>query len=69
MEPLPDRDDADPGQFDNYVGSEVLLPYGDQIKSGKVVGRKRAADGSVKGNANTNPILDTTTYRVEFPDG
>eukprot|EP00978_Attheya_sp_CCMP212_P046293 scaffold382524_cov28-Attheya_sp.AAC.1 len=39
------------------------------MKSGKVVGRKRAADGSVKGNANTNPILDTRTYRVEFPDG
>eukprot|EP00978_Attheya_sp_CCMP212_P031244 scaffold117437_cov27-Attheya_sp.AAC.2 len=40
------------------------------MKSGKVVDQKRAADGALKGNANTNPIvLNTRTYRVEFPDG
>lgn len=35
----------------------------------KVRGRKRQLDGSVVGKANANPILDTRTYEVEFPDG
>jgi hypothetical protein len=37
--------------------------------SGKVRGRKRMADGSLIGKSNTNPILDTRTFEVEFPDG
>ena len=67
--PMPDRDDDDPEVFDNYLGAEVALSRGDVISTGKVVGRKRELDGSVKGKANRNPILDTRTYRVEFPDG
>ena len=39
------------------------------METGKVVGCKRGPDGEVRGNANTNPILDTQTYDVEFPDG
>ena len=35
----------------------------------KVIGRKLMSDGSVSGKANSNPILDTRTYKVEFPDG
>ena len=31
--------------------------------------RKRDADGNVVGKANSNPILDTRTYDVEFEDG
>ena len=34
-----------------------------------VIGCKRAADSSLCGVANDNPILDTRTYQVEFPDG
>jgi hypothetical protein len=69
MDPLPDRDDADPEIFDNYVGSEVLLPHRDKRVSGRVKSQKRQADGTAKGKANMNPILNTRTYRVEFPDG
>eukprot|EP00978_Attheya_sp_CCMP212_P018513 scaffold50708_cov25-Attheya_sp.AAC.1 len=69
MEPFPDRDDHDPEIFDNYVGSEVLLHHGKSMSSGKVIGRKRDKDGITKGKANTNPILDTRTYQVRFPDG
>eukprot|EP00978_Attheya_sp_CCMP212_P022805 scaffold68594_cov30-Attheya_sp.AAC.1 len=39
------------------------------MSSGKVIGRKRDKDGVAKGKANTNPILDTRTYQVRFPDG
>jgi len=69
MAPFPDRDDHDPEIFDNYVGSEVLLQHGESMASGKVIGRKRDKDGIAKGKANTNPILDTRTYKVRFPDG
>ena len=31
-------------------------------------GHKQMADGSVIGRAHANPILDTRTYEVEFPD-
>jgi hypothetical protein len=39
--------------------------------NGHVTGRKRKRDGSFQGraNANANPILDTRTYKVKFPDG
>jgi hypothetical protein len=47
----------------------VELPNGDNVTTGKVVGRKRGIDGEMKGVANTNPILDTRTYDVEFPNG
>ena len=66
---MPDIDDADPDTYDQYVGAEVLLQKGDQVQSGRVVGRKRKRDGSLFGSSNVNPILDTRTYEVEFPDG
>ncbi|KAI2513194.1 Reverse transcriptase (RNA-dependent DNA polymerase) [Fragilaria crotonensis] len=62
-------DDVDVDTHDQYVGAEVNLPIGDRMMSGKVRGRKRTADGSLVGKANANPILDTRTYEVEFPDG
>jgi hypothetical protein len=63
-EPEPDAD-----THDQYVGASVTLPIGDTMVSAKVRGRKRMLDGSVAGKANKNPILDTRTYEVEFPDG
>ena len=60
---------ADADTCDQYVGAQVELPNGDKMHTGKVVGCKRGPDGEVKGVANTNPILDTMTYDVEFPNG
>ena len=67
--PVPDIDVSDPDTYDQYVGAEVLLPKDDQVQTAKVIGRKRESDGTFKGKANHNPILDTRTYEVEFPDG
>ena len=67
--PIPDIDDADPDTHDYYVGAEVELSIGDNVMSGKVKRRKRELDGTLKGKANSNPILDSRTYEVEFPDG
>ena len=64
---IPDRDDFQ--GFDQYIGAEVLLPIGDQMQTAKVHERKRKPDGSRVGTSNSNPLFDTRTYIVEFPDG
>ena len=66
---VPDVEDVMPEAYDLYLNAEVLLPRGDGLKTGKVKRRKRDADGELRGLANNNPILDTRTYEVEFPDG
>ena len=58
-----------PEEGDQYINAEVLLPRGDSHVTGRVIGRKREADGTLRGTLNANPILDTRTYQVEFPDG
>jgi len=68
-EHVPDAEDITPETGDEYVGAEVNIPRGGVLTSGKVTGRKRSADGSLQGTRNDNPILDTRTYEVEFPDG
>ena len=60
------EDEPDPDTHDQCVGAEVALPIGDRMI---VRGRKRQQDGSLRDKANANPILDTRTYDVEFPDG
>ncbi len=39
------------------------------MTTGKVRGRKRENDGSLRGTGNNNPILDTRSYMVSFEDG
>jgi hypothetical protein len=65
----PEMDDFDEETLDNLLASEVVLPKGDYQFVGKVIGRKRDANGNLIGRANHNPILDTRVYKVEFPDG
>jgi Reverse transcriptase (RNA-dependent DNA polymerase) len=65
----PERDDIEDSAYDPYVGAEVLLPQGYEQRTAKVIGRKRDANGDLIGHANSNPILDTRQYDVEFPDG
>lgn len=66
---VPDELDDDVDTHDRYVGAEVTLPIGGKMMNAKVRGRKRTSDGTVLGRANANPILDTRTYEVDFPDG
>jgi hypothetical protein len=50
---IPDIDDIkeehDNDTYDQYVGSHVRVPIGDEIRSGKVFQRKREMDGTVRG--------------------
>jgi hypothetical protein len=64
-----DAVESDPDTYDPYIGASVNLPIGDRMVNAKVRERKRAPDGSLTGKAHKNPILDTRTYQVEFPDG
>jgi hypothetical protein len=70
---IPDIDDIkeehDVDTYDQYVGAHGRVPIGDDIRSGKVVRRKRELDGTVRGRTNANSRLDTRTYEIEFPDG
>jgi hypothetical protein len=70
---MPDIDevenDADVDTYDQYVGAQVRVPISGEIRSGKVTRRKRELDGTWKGSANANYMLDSRTYEIEFPDG
>jgi hypothetical protein len=70
---IPDIDDIkkehDVDTYDQYVGAHVRVPIGNEIKYGKVLRRKRELDGTVRGRANANPMLDTSNYEIELPDG
>jgi hypothetical protein len=50
---MPDIDDIkeehDVDTYDQYVGAHVRVPIGNEIKSGKVIRRKRELDGTVRG--------------------
>jgi hypothetical protein len=69
MPDIDDLDEHDVGTYDQYVGAIVQLSIDDKVQTGKVSGRKRGIDGVARGKASANPILNTRTYNVEFPDG
>ena len=67
---VPDIDnDVNPETGGTYIGAEVSLPHGDSQQTGKVIRWARDQDGELTGTAHSNPILDTHSYQVEFPDG
>jgi hypothetical protein len=63
-----ERDEIDQEAIDLYLNAEVTLPIDGELLTGKVVRRKRDADGNLIGKAAANPILDTRLYVVSFPD-
>jgi len=66
---IPDINNATPEYQDTYIGAEVTLPLQGTQQTGKVKRRTRTNSGDLFGKANNNPILDTCSYDVEFPDG
>jgi hypothetical protein len=63
------KKEHDVDTYDQYVGAHFRVPIGNEIRSGKALRRKHDMDGTVRGRANANPMLDTRTYEIEFPDG
>ena len=58
-----------PNMQNNYVGGEVNLLFGGMMRSGSVKRRARDTEGELFGTRNPNPIPDTRSYKVKFPDG
>ncbi len=66
----PDADSMDPNTFDKLLKAQVFIPKGDSTRLGKVVRRKRNAEGNLIGHVNeVNPLHSTAMYEVEFADG
>ena len=65
----PEADEFSPEVFDQYLTANVLLHRGGEPQLGVVRKRFRDANGNPIGRSNTNPLLDTREYEVEFPDG
>lgn len=58
-----------PDAYDPYIGVEILLPEGgDQVRA-TVPKRVKGNDGQPIGKSNTNPILDSRLYEVEYSSG
>ena len=45
------------------------MPWGGKIVQGKVFYRVTDNMGYLKGRYHPNPLVDTSEYRVEYPDG
>ena len=55
---------------DRYIGVKVLLPRSGKKHEATVISRKRTQDDkALIGLPNSNPLLDSRIYTVEFPDG
>ena len=65
----PEAEEYDAEAYDQYILAQVLVPKGDDFISGQVIKRKCDANGNPIGRSNTNPLLDTRVYEVQFPDG
>ena len=63
------EDEDTPGVNDQYVGATVDIQHKGELRTARVRERARNEDGQYAGEANNNPLLDTRSYIVEFPDG
>jgi hypothetical protein len=66
---IPDADEFDIDAHHQFIAAKVMLPQGGQVVSGRVIKRKRDHNGNLIGKSNTNPLLDTSLFEVEFDDG
>ena len=66
---MPEVDEITPEAIDNYIGVDIMISHGDTGAQGSVRRRKRDVEGNTIRISNSNTILDTQTYEVEFKDG
>ena len=59
LQPMPEVGDL-------YIGSQTLLPRGDQLARNHVMARSRDSNENVMGRSHTSPILVMRMYQVEF---
>ena len=66
---MPEVDNYTTDAYDIYLNADVLLPKGGDLSRGKVIRRTKDHEMKPVGLRNSNPILDTREYDVEFEDG
>ena len=67
---ITDNDGINEEEGDKYIGMKVPLNRRGEIQEGIVKRRKRTDDSNeLVGTSNSNPLLDTRMYEVQFPDG
>ena len=54
---------------DMIINAELSLSQGELMQPAKVIGRSKDEHGKIVGTYDTNPLLNTLVYDVEFPDG
>ena len=56
--------------MDEYIGAHIVVPGKDALPVlARMKNRKRDTQGNPVGESNSNPILDSRIYELEFPDG
>ena len=67
---MPNADElvVTPDTQDRYVGAKVNLSFRRTMHFGSIRRQARDNEGELFGIRNSNPILDTCSYEVDFPD-
>ena len=67
---MSDETEVTQKDLEEYINAQFLFPNSDGVEVlCRVKGIKRNTDESLIGNYNSNPILDTRIFDVEYPDG
>ena len=66
---MPEAEEYYADAYDKYISAEVMLPKGDALECAHIVNHKQDNQGNPIGEQNSNPILDTHVYDVQFSDG
>ena len=66
---MPEVNDITPEAMYNYIGEDIMVSRGDTMAQGSGRRRKRDVEVNTIGRANSNPILDTRSYEVQFQYG
>jgi len=62
-------DDYTGKAYNAYLGTELLVLHGDSYITGQVIKHLRDNNRNPVGRHNTNPLLHTCKYQVQFGDG
>eukprot|EP00957_Ditylum_brightwellii_P147596 11240561-Ditylum_brightwellii.AAC.2 len=55
--------------YNRTINEEVQPHHQDHFTTGRVKRRAIEPDGRTNGSCHDNPMLNSTVYEVEFPDG
>ena len=62
-------DDITSEAMENYIATDIMIYHFDTEAQGSVIRRNCYVEENTIGRVNSNPILDTRNYEVEFEDG